>query len=124
MRPATEQDCPVASNAGAPPRQSICRSSARMDTVRSVFGLEATVTTPSATTNGAYVEMDIMLEPGGHPKAVRGVHLRLRPHGMGDPLSVTGVESSRSWKATDSLWYVRPTNWRASWWSLIVQPVG
>jgi mannose-6-phosphate isomerase-like protein (cupin superfamily) len=33
--------------------------------LRSVFGLEATVTTPSAATDGAYVEMDIMLEPGG-----------------------------------------------------------
>ena len=33
--------------------------------LRSVFGLEATVTTPSAATNCAYVEMDIMLEPRG-----------------------------------------------------------
>lgn len=34
--------------------------------LRSVFGLEATVTTPSAATDGAHVEMDIVLEPGGH----------------------------------------------------------
>jgi quercetin dioxygenase-like cupin family protein len=34
--------------------------------LRSVFGLEATVLTPSAATDGAYVEMDIMLEPRGH----------------------------------------------------------
>jgi mannose-6-phosphate isomerase-like protein (cupin superfamily) len=34
--------------------------------LRSVFGLEATVTTPSEATNGAYVELDILLEPGGH----------------------------------------------------------
>jgi quercetin dioxygenase-like cupin family protein len=34
--------------------------------LRSVFGLEATVSTPSAATDGAYVEMDIMLQPGGH----------------------------------------------------------
>jgi quercetin dioxygenase-like cupin family protein len=34
--------------------------------LRSVFGLEATVTTPSAATHGAYVEMDVMLEPRGH----------------------------------------------------------
>jgi mannose-6-phosphate isomerase-like protein (cupin superfamily) len=33
--------------------------------LRSVFGLEATVTTPSEATNGAYVELDILLEPGG-----------------------------------------------------------
>lgn len=32
----------------------------------SVFGLEATVSTPSATTDGAYVEMDMVLEPSGH----------------------------------------------------------
>jgi mannose-6-phosphate isomerase-like protein (cupin superfamily) len=34
--------------------------------LRSVFGLEATITTPSAATDGAYVEMDLMLEPEGH----------------------------------------------------------
>jgi quercetin dioxygenase-like cupin family protein len=34
--------------------------------LRSVFGLEATVTVPSAATNGAYVEIDVMLEPKGH----------------------------------------------------------
>ena len=34
--------------------------------LRSVFGLEATVTTSSAATGGDYVEMDMMLEPGGH----------------------------------------------------------
>jgi quercetin dioxygenase-like cupin family protein len=34
--------------------------------LRSVFGLEATVTKPSAATDGAYIEMDIMLQPGGH----------------------------------------------------------
>jgi hypothetical protein len=33
--------------------------------LRSVFGLEATVSTPSAATDGAYVEMDIMLQPRG-----------------------------------------------------------
>jgi hypothetical protein len=31
--------------------------------LRSVFGLEATVTTPSAATDGAYVELDVVLEP-------------------------------------------------------------
>ena len=34
--------------------------------LRSVLGLEATVTTPSATTDGAYIELDVMLEPRGH----------------------------------------------------------
>jgi quercetin dioxygenase-like cupin family protein len=34
--------------------------------LRTVFGLDATVTTPSAATDGAYVEMDIMVQPGGH----------------------------------------------------------
>ena len=34
--------------------------------LRSIFGLEATVTTPAAATDGAYVEMDVVLEPGGH----------------------------------------------------------
>jgi quercetin dioxygenase-like cupin family protein len=33
--------------------------------LRPVFGLEATVTTPSAATDGGYVELDVMLEPGG-----------------------------------------------------------
>jgi len=32
--------------------------------LRKVFGLKATVTTPSAATGGAYVEMDVMAEPG------------------------------------------------------------
>jgi len=32
--------------------------------LRSVFGLKATVTTPSAATNGAHVEMDVTAEPG------------------------------------------------------------
>lgn len=32
--------------------------------LRSVFGLHATVTTPSEATVGAYVEMDVMAEPG------------------------------------------------------------
>ncbi len=32
--------------------------------LRSVFGLNATVTTPAAATGGAYVEMDVMAEPG------------------------------------------------------------
>lgn len=32
--------------------------------LRAVFGLKATVTTPSATTGGAYVEMDVTAEPG------------------------------------------------------------
>jgi quercetin dioxygenase-like cupin family protein len=34
--------------------------------LRPVFGLEATVTTPSAATKGDYVEMDVVLEPKGH----------------------------------------------------------
>jgi len=34
--------------------------------LRSIFGLEATVTTPAVATDGAYVEMDMVLEPGGH----------------------------------------------------------
>lgn len=33
--------------------------------LRAVFGLEATITTPSAQTDGAYVEMDVTLQPGG-----------------------------------------------------------
>jgi quercetin dioxygenase-like cupin family protein len=37
--------------------------------LRSVFGLEATVTTPSAATDGAYVEMEILLEPKGRTNA-------------------------------------------------------
>jgi mannose-6-phosphate isomerase-like protein (cupin superfamily) len=32
--------------------------------LRKVFGLKATVTTPSAATGGAYVEMDVIAEPG------------------------------------------------------------
>ena len=32
--------------------------------LRSVFGLQATVTTPSEATSGAYVEMDVMAQPG------------------------------------------------------------
>ncbi|MBA2520284.1 MAG: cupin domain-containing protein [Chloroflexia bacterium] len=32
--------------------------------LRSIFGLTATVTTPSAATNGAYVEMDVTADPG------------------------------------------------------------
>ena len=35
--------------------------------LRTVFGLDATVTTPSAATDGAYVEMDIMVQPGATP---------------------------------------------------------
>jgi quercetin dioxygenase-like cupin family protein len=34
--------------------------------LRPVFGLQATVTTPSAATDGDYVELDVVLEPGGH----------------------------------------------------------
>ena len=34
--------------------------------LRSIFGLDATVTTPSAATDGAFIEMEIVLEPGGH----------------------------------------------------------
>ena len=34
--------------------------------LRSVFGLKGTITTPAAATDGAYVEMDVMLEPGGN----------------------------------------------------------
>jgi quercetin dioxygenase-like cupin family protein len=34
--------------------------------LRSIFGLEATVITPAAATDGAYVEMDVVLESGGH----------------------------------------------------------
>jgi quercetin dioxygenase-like cupin family protein len=37
--------------------------------LRSVFGLQATVTTPSAATDGAYVEMEIVLEPKGQTNA-------------------------------------------------------
>lgn len=33
--------------------------------LRSVFGLKATVTGPAVATDGAYVEIDVMLEPGG-----------------------------------------------------------
>jgi mannose-6-phosphate isomerase-like protein (cupin superfamily) len=33
--------------------------------LRSVFGLEATVTTPSAATGGEYVELDCTVQPGG-----------------------------------------------------------
>lgn len=33
--------------------------------LRPVFGLEAIVTTPSAATDGAYVEISVTLEPGG-----------------------------------------------------------
>jgi mannose-6-phosphate isomerase-like protein (cupin superfamily) len=33
--------------------------------LRPVFGLEATVKTPSAATDGAYFELDVMLGPGG-----------------------------------------------------------
>jgi mannose-6-phosphate isomerase-like protein (cupin superfamily) len=32
--------------------------------LRSVFGLQATVTTPSEATGGSYVEMDVMAQPG------------------------------------------------------------
>jgi hypothetical protein len=32
--------------------------------LRSLFGLEATVTTPAAATDGAYVELDVVLGPG------------------------------------------------------------
>ena len=32
--------------------------------LRSIFGLQATVTVPSETTGGAYVEMDVMAQPG------------------------------------------------------------
>ena len=32
--------------------------------LRSVFGLKATVTTSSAATDGAYVEMDVTADPG------------------------------------------------------------
>jgi quercetin dioxygenase-like cupin family protein len=41
-------------------------SQGRILNLRPVFGLEATVTSPSAATDGAYVEMDIVLMPGGH----------------------------------------------------------
>jgi quercetin dioxygenase-like cupin family protein len=37
--------------------------------LRSVFGLEATITTPAVATDGAYVELDVMLEPGGGTNA-------------------------------------------------------
>lgn len=33
--------------------------------LRSVFGLKATITSPSAATSGAYVELDCTVEPGG-----------------------------------------------------------
>lgn len=44
--------------------------------LRSVFGVEATITTPSSATDGEYVEMDCTLEPGNgttihyHPEQV------------------------------------------------------
>jgi quercetin dioxygenase-like cupin family protein len=34
--------------------------------LRPIFGLRATITTPSADTDGAYFEIDDVLEPGGH----------------------------------------------------------
>jgi quercetin dioxygenase-like cupin family protein len=34
--------------------------------LRSIFGLEATVTTPAVATDGAYFEIDAVLEPAGH----------------------------------------------------------
>ena len=37
---------------------------ARVFDLRSVFGLTAEVTTPAETTDGAYVEMDVTVEPG------------------------------------------------------------
>lgn len=49
--------------------------------LRSIFGLKATVTTPSAATNGAYVEMDVTAEPGSqtlihvHPKQEEIYHV-------------------------------------------------
>ncbi len=39
-------------------------SPAKVLDLRSVFGLRATVTTPSTATGGAYVEMDVTAEPG------------------------------------------------------------
>jgi quercetin dioxygenase-like cupin family protein len=42
--------------------------------LRSVFGLQATITTPASATGGEYVEMDVTAEPGSetlihyHPK--------------------------------------------------------
>jgi quercetin dioxygenase-like cupin family protein len=34
--------------------------------LRPIFGLQATITTPAAATDGAYFEIDDVLEPGGH----------------------------------------------------------
>jgi quercetin dioxygenase-like cupin family protein len=34
--------------------------------LRSVFGLQATITTPAVATDGVYFEIDAALEPGGH----------------------------------------------------------
>jgi len=55
---------------GDPPSQEkrspMGESQERVLNLRPVFGLEATVTTPSAATDGAYVEMDIVLKPRGH----------------------------------------------------------
>jgi hypothetical protein len=34
--------------------------------LRSVFGFEATVTTPAAATDGASFEIDVVLQPAGH----------------------------------------------------------
>lgn len=48
---------------------SMSESQKKVLDLRSVFGLEATVTTLSAATDGAYVEMEIVLEPNGHTNA-------------------------------------------------------
>jgi hypothetical protein len=34
--------------------------------LRPIFGLQATITTPEAATDGSYFEIDDVLEPGGH----------------------------------------------------------
>lgn len=34
--------------------------------LRPIFGLQATITTPAAANDGAYFEIDDVLEPGGH----------------------------------------------------------
>ncbi|MGH2663494.1 MAG: cupin domain-containing protein [Actinomycetota bacterium] len=62
--------------------------------LRSVFGLEATVTTPSAATDGAYVEMDIMLEPGGDTN----IHYHPEQEETYDVLDGT-LEVFREWHA-------------------------
>jgi quercetin dioxygenase-like cupin family protein len=45
-------------------KQSMSELHQKVLDLRSVFGLEATITVPPSATDGAYVEMDIVAEPG------------------------------------------------------------